>query len=279
MLYPYTKDSVRGYERAFKRDAGPTEWDALDLIPRSPAEARIVAGLRDETARDKLLTRRIAAGECPFPNSARYLLQNYQLLASRKPKGRPLADFNRHWYEYLWPRDAAKMLAHLKLVSPRLLRWPRFSLDDAGLLPTDSCVAIETPTSAAARIQLTNLKEQLEAKVGSPVPARQLLLYVMAFLNSSASAFLLRVGREPTPKGSWNVNEQYLRLIKIPIPDTAIVQRLLTLADSCVQQTAAGQATSTEEAEIDDLVFQALGLTGSVAAREIAAWAAAERPD
>ena len=42
------------------------------------------------------------------------------------------------------------MLAKPKLVSPRLTRWPRFALDDEGVLTSDSCVAIATPTTSEA---------------------------------------------------------------------------------------------------------------------------------
>ena len=141
------------------------------------------------------------------------------------------------------------MLAKPKLVSPRLTRWPSFALDEEGILPSDSCVAIATPTTTEARHRLGGLATDLEGVLGRRLQHRDLLLYALAFLNSSAAAFLLRIGREPTPKGSWNVNEEYLSLIKLPTPDRETALRILELSEECVESGVAGDVSQAVESE------------------------------
>lgn len=276
-LYPYAEVDD-AYRPAFAWATGEVTADCLDLRPRAGREERLVSGLGEEGARERLLTHRTARGECAYPNTARYLVSHYERLASRRPKGQPLADFGRRWYEYLWPRDASRMLAQPKLVSPRLTRWPRFALDDDGILPSDSCVAIATPVTAEARHWLTDLRNDLSKLVGRALAHREMLLYALAFLNSTVAAFLLRIGREPTAKGSWNVNERYLALIKLPTPEATTVSRIIELSGECVDRVRVGTSPTEAESELDHLVFQAYDLAGSIVEAEIMAWSEEARP-
>jgi hypothetical protein len=272
-LYPYTRLDGH-YGPAFERREDEDEWDVLDFRPRRGEEERLVVGLSAQDARRRLLTHRIASGECPYPNAARYLLGHFDRLASRRPEGRP---FPGRWYEYHRARDSAILMSRPKLVSPRLTRWPRFALDNEGILPSDSCVAIATPTTSEARHRLDQFGAELGVLLGRRIGHRELLLYALAFLNSSAAAFLLRIGREPTPKGSWNVNEEYLSLIKLPMPDRAIAVRILALSQQCVDRARAADAPAELEAELDELVLSAYGLAGSETAKTITQWTAEVR--
>ena len=83
-LYPYVLNEGR-YQRAFRHGPSDDDWDALDLQPRRGEEERLVSGLEPDSARERLVTHRIAAGECPYPNAARYLLAQHEQLASRRP--------------------------------------------------------------------------------------------------------------------------------------------------------------------------------------------------
>lgn len=157
----------------------------MAIEPADQAERDLVVGLDDDRDRHKrLVQRRIAEQRCPFPIAAQYLVDHYDMLNSRRPKGRPMSAFGRKWWEYLWPRDTSAMLATPKLIGPRLTRWPRFALDEDGLLPTDSCVALNAPESAQGRSLLRRLRRELEVALGS-ISSRELLLYVMAFLNAT----------------------------------------------------------------------------------------------
>lgn len=276
MLYPYVR-STDGFHAAFRAHDADLDDDILDLRPRGNAEENLVAGAPEDEARDRLLTHRTAAGRISYPGAAKYLVGHYQQLATRRPKGRPFRSFGRQWYEYLWPRDAVRMLAAPKLVAPRLARWPRFALDEDGLLPSDSCVAIESPTTPEGRSQLADLDRALSERAGRAISPRELLIYAMAFLNSASSAFLLKVGREPTPKGSWNVNEEYLRFVRLGVPSADLLERILATAGECVDGVGRGESVAELESELDLMVLEALGLAGTDIAREVLDWAQRER--
>jgi hypothetical protein len=284
MLYPYVPDAASSrsgqeegdtYQSAF---VGPTDEDALKLSPRTPEEERIVESLDGSEARERLLTHRIAAGMCPYPNAARYLLSHYDVFASRRPKGRALSAHGREWYEYLWPRDVVHMLATPKIVTRRLTRWPDFALDETGVLPTDSCIALWRPGTTRGRARLRQFEQQLSAACGRTLTHRDALVYTLAFLNGSAAAFLLRVGREPTPKGSWTVDEEYLAKVRVAIPrDRDATNRLLDLALGCVEAAHGTAADPELERELDGLVLDALGLGADARAR-LEAWGRETRP-
>jgi hypothetical protein len=161
----------------------------------------------------------------------------------------------------------------------RLLRWPRFALDESGLLPTDSCVSISAPYSETGRRAFAKFADSVARAVGHAVDPREILVYAMAFLNSSASAFLLRVGREPTPKGSWSVNEEYLRLVRIAVPGKPVIESILESAEHCIEATRAGRSPEEHELHLDALVLEALGVAESEAAEAVTNWATAERPE
>jgi hypothetical protein len=275
-LYPYALSEGR-YQRAFRSGPSDDDWDALDLQPRRGEEERRVSGLGPNSARERLVTHRIASGELRYPNAARYLVAHHEQLDSRRPKGRAMSTFGRRWYEYLWPRDGLRILANPKLVSPRLTRWPRFALDEEGILTSDACVAIATPTTSEARHRLAELAGNLETVLGRELEHRDLLLYALAFLNSSAAAFLLRIGREPTPKGSWTVNEEYLSLIKLPTPNTDIAARILELSRRLVDVALVEDVPAETEAELDGLVLAAYGLARSETEATIKRWASEVR--
>jgi hypothetical protein len=103
-------------------------------------------------------------------------------------------------------------------------------------------------------------------------------VYTLAFLNGSAAAFLLRVGREPTPKGSWTVDEEYLAKVRVAIPrDRDATNRLLDLALGCVEAAHGTAADPELERELDGLVLDALGLGADARAR-LEAWGRETRP-
>jgi hypothetical protein len=104
-LYPYVVTDGNG-QRAYdiKAPDGTTR-DALDPQPWDADEAAAVAGLPERERHRRLVERRIAQGICPYPAAAEYLLDHYDLLAPRRPKGKPMSAFGRRWWEYLWPRD------------------------------------------------------------------------------------------------------------------------------------------------------------------------------
>ena len=278
-LYPYVV-AANGGRRAFDVDAEDDEpWDALDPEPRGAEETRLVAGLRERERHHRLVERRIAQGICPYPAAAEYLLDHYDLLASRRAKGRPMSAFGRRWWEYLWPRDPVAMLTVPKLLGPRRgMRWPRFALDEEGLLPVDTCVALSDPSSASGRRLLGRTRDALSHHLGREADRRDVLVYVLAFLNAIPAAAVLRIGRLPTAKGSWTVDEAYLASVRIAVPDdSGIVRAIWTRSERLVLRTRQGDNARDDSEELDDLVGRALGLDADLR-RELDEWAREERP-
>jgi N-6 DNA Methylase len=227
LLYPYIVIED-GWRRAFEVDApGGESWDALGLEPRNAREAGIVAGLDAHEQHRRLVERRIAEGVCPYPAAAEYLLDNYDLLASRRPEGTAITHGGKRWWEYHRARDPVAMLAAPKLLGPRRgMLWPRFALDEQGLLPTDPCVTLSRPSSPRAHRKVARLRATLGNHLGRVATARDLWIYVMAFLNTVPAAAVLRIGRLPTAKGGWTVDGDYLATVRIAIPeDRGLVKR------------------------------------------------------
>jgi hypothetical protein len=279
ILYPYVVTASGGH-RAFDVDAGDGEpWDALDPTPHGAAETALVAGLGERERHRRLVQRRIADGICPYPAAAEYLLDHYDVLASRRPEGKPIMSSGKRWWEYHRPRDPVAMLTTPKLLGPRRgMLWPRFALDEHGLLPTDPVVALSRPSSADARTRLGDMRDTLGHHLGRTPTARDLLIYVMAFLNAVPAAAVLRIGRLPTAKGGWTVDEDYLVTVRIAVPDDSrLVQEIWSRSDSIVTRTSQGDAARDDHECLDDLVGRALGLDASLR-RELEAWANAERP-
>jgi hypothetical protein len=168
------------------------------------------------------------------------------------------------------------MLTVPKLLGPRRgMLWPRFALDEQGLLPTDPVVAFSTPGSAQGRVLLGRMRDTLAQRLDRAVSARDLLIYVMAFMNAVPAAAVLRIGRLPTAKGGWSVDEEYLTSVRIAVPDdNRLVQEIWSRSDHVVTRTSQGDVAGED---LDDLIGRALGLDAGVR-RELEAWARAERP-
>jgi hypothetical protein len=276
IVYPYAKNA--GDDKwcpAFTVGGGASgTWDALADRARTKDEERLTRGLQDDEARRRLVTRRIADGVCPYPQVALYLLEHYERLAGRRNKGRPFGDFGRHWYEFLWPRNPAIMLASPKIIGRRYVQWPTYALDEQGVIPSDKCVALWRPTRRSG--QMGCLVRSLQSVLGRPVTEREVMVYALAFLNSSASAFVLRVGRKPTAKGNWTVTEDAISWIPIHVSSDVTVE-ILERAHECVQAAKAHQVDRALEIALDDLVLGCLQLKRTTK-DEIKAWAAKSRP-
>jgi hypothetical protein len=100
----------------------------------------------------------------------------------------------------------------------------------------------------------------------------------MAFLNATPAAAALRIGRLPTSKGGWTIDEDYLTRVRISVPDDAgLVEAIWARSDSLIGRTSRGDAASDDREQLDDLVCRALGLDAAVR-RQLDEWARAERP-
>jgi hypothetical protein len=206
--------------------------DALDFDKQlDDRERRIVqrVGLNRLSAED-LLKHRVALGLVPYPQTARYLVEHYETLESRVFKNRNIRDFNRQWYEYLWPRDSAIMLGKNRIVSPTLVKHVRFAPDNVGYLSDHACLFLQPTAKTIATWR--ELHKQLAEAWGTSVRDEDALKYCLAFLNSNYAQERLVTGHMPTPKGYYAITEDYLREIPIPPPsDGKLTAEMVNLVD------------------------------------------------
>lgn len=270
LVYPYTPSGPDGEWRpAFVvAQDGAAEWDALTPRPLDRVEERLVSGLREEDARLRLVMHRIAIGQCPFPQTALYLMDHFEKLAARG------LGPDRPWYDFHRAREPEVMTAKPKILARRYAGWPTYALDEVGFVPSDKCMALWRPPSRIG--DMGRLIAALASAMGRRPTYREVLVYSLAFLNSSASAFLLRVGRKATAKGSWTLTENAIGWVGIKLPVRAAFQ-LLQDAEECVRQASVGSVDLELELDIDRQVLEALQLD-SATRRDVAEWALEHRP-
>lgn len=278
ILYPYV---IRGKkpQPAFHVDLGEIAdatlakqltslglKDALDFdIQIDDWEKRLVrqSGVNKDTVA-KLLSHRIALGLVRYPNTARYLCEHYAKLEGRVFKHKNIRSFNREWYEMIWPRDPKLMLAKQRILSPTLVRQSRFVLDGAGHLSDHACLFLQ-PTKKT-NTGWRSLTSEMQEVLGRKPKERELLLYCLAFLNSSRGSSALLEGRRPTPKGSYQVSEQSLKEIFIAPPRVGQrrkVEALLAIVDTLTRGGGSMDAAKLEamELQINEIVDALLQAT------------------
>ncbi len=230
LFYPYHATD-RGSEPAFtiqwdeiedkditKRLTRLGMEDALDFDKQvDNRETEIVkqSGVNNDSVK-RLLKHRVSLGLIKYPKAAEYLVEHYDHLEGRVFKKKNIRKFNRAWYEYIWPRDAGIMLAKPRILSPRLVRTPRFVFDDVGYLTDDACTVIK-PRSKTKHAW-DEFRRIMENTLGTQASKEDLLRYCLAFLNSNYAQDRLTTGHRPTPKGSYAITEEYLKEIPIPAP-------------------------------------------------------------
>lgn len=227
ILYPYIlrNDSARpafdiAVWRAKQRSPLPqgvgSLTDALDFataIDTQEKRYRNGKELNQDVLR-KLLNHRKGLGIVEYPNAAAYLVSHYDTLAKRIFEKRRITDWGKQWYEYHRPRDIAAMLKKPKLLSPRLTREVRFTLDRQGIVPQDSCIALVTTKKQGVPWQ--EFTNQISKALGRRATALEALQVALAFGNSQYAQEILVTGRRPTPKGSYQITDEFLKEVEIP---------------------------------------------------------------
>jgi hypothetical protein len=216
LLYPYVTTDGEAVPAFFLR--GPLA-DALEFeTPFDEREKEIRRGRAlDRETLGKILAHRIAKGIVKYPNTARYLAEEYERLEGRVFKKKNIRKFGRRWYEYLWPRDASLMIGSVpRIVSPTLCRQVRFAMDEDGFLSDHACLYLFPRRGTANGIDpfIRKLSKILVRKIS----LEEALLYCLPFLNSPQAQERLVSGRRPTPKGYYQIGEEYLKEIFIFLP-------------------------------------------------------------
>lgn len=233
LLYPYVADQSGNMHPAFAITHTKVA-DALDLDVALDTHEATLRGRPDWVV--DVIERRIAAGLVRFPAAARYLAAHYERLQSREFKGRNIRDFGRRWYEYLWPRDIALLSSVPRILSPSLIRAPRFAFDRAGYLSDHATIFLVRTPATTKRFE--ELRTNLSDAIGTPASDDDVFLYVLAQLNSPAAMAAIKAGRNPTPKGSYQLSEAAVGDVTIILkPGARQAGDLMSLASSEIAKT------------------------------------------
>jgi hypothetical protein len=244
LLYPYVIHNDKTVPAfTIKHSLLKDSLDFENPVDDDERELRRGRPLDNNTAKE-ILEHRIALGLVKFPQVARYLVQSYVRMDGRIFKKRRIETFGRCWYEYLWPRDATLLLANNRIISPRLAREPRFTLDTEGFLADDACQYL-LPTNTTFKVR-ERLHKSLSEVLGRDANELEVFCYCLAFLNSPYAQKVL-ISRRPTPKGSYQISEEYLKEIPVVLPSRSEVAEDIL---ACVQQLVHG-VTGGEKAVLE----------------------------
>jgi len=232
--------------------------DALDFDQQVDSrEVEIVreAGINEKTV-PRLLKHRISLGLIEYTEAAAYLIQNYDRLQGRIFKKRNIRTFARQWYEYLWPRDPKIMLGKPRILSPSLVRTVRFVFDGTGYLSDHACLMIQ-PTAKRAKAW-DKFSDEMKELMGESMSKKELLQYCLAFMNSEYAQDRLVSGHRPTPKGSYQITESFLREIPIPKPTSRKSVRSILKLVGDIEEATTREKTTAGEKQLNELIAELL---------------------
>jgi len=235
ILYPYVPGKEGRWRPAFGCRKPPV-LDALDFEHWADDFERDWLrkyGMNHITRKRLFEHRRDALDLVKYPKAAEYLLKSYEQLAGRIFEKRSIFDLGKEWYEFHRPRDAAIIFGQPKIISPRLTPKVRFALDQEGIGIQDSCICLAV--SENTKEAFDDFRKRLSKVLGRELKSVTVLRYLLAFLNSSYAQDLLTTGRRPTPKGHYQIDEQFLAEVSIPVCKTKReLKNLLGAVDACM---------------------------------------------
>ena len=234
ILYPYTRDKEGRWRPAFACKKPPV-LDALDFehyADKFEQDLIRTYKLNSITLKRVFEHRRDALEIIKYPKTAEYLLKFYDQLSERTFKKRNIRDFGREWYEFIWPRDAEIIFSELKIISPRLTPRVRFALDQEGIGIQDSCISLAV--SDNTRPAYEEFRKRLAKMLGREIKAVTVFRYLLAFMNSSYAQELLTTGHRPRPGDVFQISDEFLEELSIPLCRTKReLQGLLDAVEAC----------------------------------------------
>jgi len=261
LLYPYVikdGDAIPAFSRR------GSEYDALtfeNAFDDREKEIRRGKAL-DKGVIEKVLAHRIGLEVVKFPNTAKYLSASYDLLSGRVFKKKNVREFNRQWYEYLWPRDPKLVLGAVpRIISPGLCKQVRFAIDTEGYLSDHACQFLFPRYGSTPGI--VSFTRELSEVLSRDVTKEEAILYCLAFMNSPYAQERMISGRLPTPKGFYQVSEEFLKEIPVALPvDRKTGERIIASVKRLVEGMEPG-AAEKEEARLFQLLQEVLTTIGS----------------
>ena len=254
ILYPYARDEDGHWQPAFACKKPPV-LDALDFEhPADKFEQEWLRqyGINPISIKRLFEHRRDALELVKYPIAAEYLLKSHEQLSTRTFKKRNVREFGRAWYEFIWPRDAEVIFGKPKIISPRLTPRVRFALDQDGMGVQDSCLCLAV--TGNTRQAFDEFRGRLSSLLGREVKMPTVLRYLLAFLNSSYAQELLTTGHRPRPGDVFQVSDELLEELSVPVCKTRReLQHLLDAVDACMIARTP-DALETAESRLNSLV-------------------------
>ncbi len=256
LLYPYTVENGKAVP-AFniKNELLNDSLDFENYLDNYERELRRGRVLDNNTAMD-ILEHRIALNLVKYPQTARYVVQSYTRLEGRIFEKRRFSQLGKRWYEYHRARDPKLLLGVNRIISPSLAKEVRFALDTEGFLADHACQYL-LPTDKTFK-RREELRQGLSQVLGREADDMEVLCYCLAFMNSPYAQETLVSGRRPTPKGSYQISEEYLKEIPVTLPSTQEqAEEILSSVKELVSGTAGGQK-AVLEARLSKLILSLL---------------------
>lgn len=255
ILYPYVPDKEGRWRPAFACRKPPV-LDALDFEHWADDFERDWVrkyGMNHITRKRLFEHRRDALDLVKYPKAAEYLLKSYEQLSGRTFKKRNVRDFNREWYEFIWPRDAAIIFGQPKIISPRLTPRVRFALDQEGIGIQDSCICLAVGENTKEAFD--DFRKRLSKVLGHDMKSVTVLRYLLAFFNSSYAQDLLTTGHRPRPGDVFQISDEFIEELSIPVCKTKReLKNLLTAVDASMLART-DEAVTAAESRLNGLVL------------------------
>jgi hypothetical protein len=255
IFYPYQPDKEGRWRPAFTCKRPPV-FDALDFehyIDKFEQDWARKYGVNYISIRRLLEHRRDALEIVKYPKAAEYLVKDYEKLSGRTFEKRSIFDWGKKWYEFHRPRDGAIIFGQPKIISPRLTPKVRFALDQRGIGIQDSCLCLAV--SDNTKDAFSELRKPLSALLGREMKTVTVLRYLLAFLNCSYAQELLTTGHRPRPGDVFQISDQFLDELSVPVCKTKReLQSLLDAIDACMLGRAE-EALTKAESRLNSLVL------------------------
>lgn len=191
--------------------------------------------------RRSLIEEAVIKGTIKYPNIAIYFSSHFDDLINREAEGKSWRELGKKYYELHRPRDARTVLCKPKIVCPRLAQSPRFALDSTGYLILDSCIAL-TPKIAAKSYKIleTRIIELTQTKRAGT----DILLYLLAILNSGISEFLIKKTCAFVQNRYYQLSTKKLGKVPVPVPsERDLVTNLLAVVEDLLSGRAVAKET------------------------------------
>lgn len=174
-----------------------------------------------------------------FPKGYSYL-KNCEIILRNRERGRLLSD--NYWYRYIYPKNLI-LFDNIKLVAPEISLGGNYAFDEKG--------QFYSTTKIYGYIKKNDVKSSYKS--------------LMAILNSKVMWYFMRNTGYVLRGGYYTFKTNYVKPFPMPSDEAiiAIEPVLIPLVDKVLlaKKNNPKADTSTEEREIDNIVFDLYGLT------------------